>query len=132
MWHVFSADFWPKHFFVGAKWTDALLVLFTFALVVVGWKQVAISRKQAHIANQALETADRSRGIALAALGRPYVFFEFVSHNTGSTGWAYPWLIGRIDYAEPFGISLKTVFTLMGRGDGTAQEDSEAPYNERT
>ena len=75
MWHVLDAGFW-RDFFTGAKWTDALLVLFTLGLVLVG-------RKQAKILSKQTEIADRTRAIAFAALGRPYILINTVSHNQG-------------------------------------------------
>jgi hypothetical protein len=60
--------------FPETRLTDALLTLFTFGQVWVGLRQARILRQQARI-------AEETREIAFAALGRPYVFFECVSHS---------------------------------------------------
>jgi hypothetical protein len=74
LWDVFSSGFWPKDFFTGAKWTDVLLTVFTFGLVLVGRKQASVSVLQAKIAAE-------TREIAKISLGRPYILIDTVSHN---------------------------------------------------
>jgi hypothetical protein len=54
--------------------SNKLLIIFNGLLVVVGYLQVCTIRDQAKIMND-------TREIAVAALGRANVFFEFVSHN---------------------------------------------------
>lgn len=56
------------------KWTDIAIVVFTFGQVWIGIRQTRISRRQTEIASS-------TREISVAALGRPYIFFEFISHN---------------------------------------------------
>jgi len=43
-----------------------------------------------------------------------------------------PWLIGKVTYTSVFGKPHRTQFCFRGRSDGIAEEDGEAPYNERT
>ena len=106
MWDLFSASFWPKDFFSGAKWTDVLLTFFTLGLVLVGYAQAKVLRRQTKIAKE-------TRDIALEGLGRPYVFFEFISHNLDS------WREGEVEMSftfriKNFGISPAVIEGIFG------------------
>lgn len=70
------------------KWTDIAIVVFTFGQMWVGIRQSRISREQTRI-------AEKTRDIAVTALGQPYVFFEFLSHNLED------WRAGRNRSASP-------------------------------
>lgn len=74
MWEDWLRGLWAAAWASDIKWTDAAIVLFTFGQVWIGMRQARIARDQAVI-------AERTRKIALDALGRPYVFFEFLGHN---------------------------------------------------
>lgn len=61
-------------FFNGLKFTDAITASAAAFAVVVAYLQLRILRQHSAI-------MARTRDIAVAALGRPYVFVEFISHN---------------------------------------------------
>ena len=81
------------------KWTDNAIAVFAFGQVWIGLRQAIIARRQTEI-------ADQTREIAVAALGRPYVFFLFVSHNLEE------WRAGKDQ--------LRFVFRLVNHGNSVA------------
>ena len=123
MWDIFSAGFWPKDFFTGAKWTDVLLTLFTLGLVLVGWRQAKISKKQTEIANQ-------TRDIAVAGLGRPYIMVNTVSHNHGDWRAGQRQLTFQFDFRNFGSVPgiIKGVYAEVLLSDGLSDDSTEAQW----
>ncbi|TPG38555.1 hypothetical protein EAH89_29380 [Roseomonas nepalensis] len=74
MWDDWPGRVWAALWASDIKWTDTAIVLFTFGQVWIGIRQTRIARRQTEI-------ADRTREIAIAALNRPYILVDQVSHN---------------------------------------------------
>lgn len=83
----------------GLRPNDGWQALFNALLVAVGFLQWRVYRDQAKI-------MEETREIAFASLGRPHVFFEFVSHNFAD------WREGRSNF--------RTRFRFVNYGTGPA------------
>lgn len=107
-------------------WITAGAALASFAvsgaLLFVGIATLRVYRTQAEIMRD-------TREVAVAALGRPYVFFEFVSHNFDEwrEGKANLWFTFRLaNYGTaPAVIHLVAAYAFLSRGLSAREGDEE-------
>jgi hypothetical protein len=94
---------WMRRFFTDIKVTDALLAMFTGLL--------ALYTARLWIATH------ETREIALAGLGRPHIFFEFLHHNFDE------WREGRADYPffRNYVANAPSILECAIRADGAPQ-----------
>ncbi len=99
---------------------------FALILLLVAARQAAIAKRQTEISNE-------SREIALAALGRPHLFGEMISHNLEDwrNGTGYPYVRFRLvnHGTGPAIIADAKTHAFLSRGKQFWKESDEAESN---